>query len=34
MLVKNLMLQVTPEQIGDDLHFSDLTGSGLIPLTR
>jgi acyl carrier protein len=29
MLVKNLMLQVTPEQIGDDLPLFGTTGLGL-----
>jgi hypothetical protein len=33
MLVKNLMLQVTPEQIGDDLPLFGPDGLAWIPLT-
>src|SRR5262249_11467428 len=32
MLVKNLMLQVTPEQIGDDLPLFGPDGLGLDPI--
>ena len=34
MLVKNLMLQTTPDQIGDDLPSSVPMDSVSIPLTR